>query len=164
MCRLPRVHHKQKNLQNGLTMTSKIPRGIRNNNPGNIRRNHIKWKGLSETQTDPSFAQFETPFYGLRAMMKVLVTYYTKHNLKSLKEIINRYAPHTENPTSYYVKCVMLQTNTPSETEDVPVNCPYFLADLAKAMVNFENGWPREPYYPNEVYQRAALAALNIKE
>ena len=43
-----------------------LPRGIRNNNPLNIRRSKDQWQGLRAQQTDASFCQFETLEYGWR--------------------------------------------------------------------------------------------------
>ena len=37
-----------------------IARGIRNNNPLNIRRSKDKCQGMKALQTDPQFCQFET--------------------------------------------------------------------------------------------------------
>lgn len=53
-----------------------LPRGIRNNNPGNIRWGS-DWQGLisEEERTDKSFCQFQDPVYGLRAMVKIIFTY-----------------------------------------------------------------------------------------
>ena len=60
-----------------------IPRGIRNNNPLNIRRTgKDQWKGLSKTQSDRSFCQFETLEWGWRAAFYLLTrTYYHKYRL-----------------------------------------------------------------------------------
>ena len=44
-----------------------ISRGIRNNNPLNVRRSKDKWQGMKALQTDASFVQFETMAYGWRA-------------------------------------------------------------------------------------------------
>ena len=44
-----------------------IARGIRNNNPLNVRRSKDKWQGMKPLQTDPQFCQFETMPYGWRA-------------------------------------------------------------------------------------------------
>ena len=55
-------------------------RGERNNNPGNIRHGS-KWQGLSAQQTDPSFCQFVSPEYGIRAIYKLLQTYQKKYEL-----------------------------------------------------------------------------------
>lgn len=40
-----------------------VPRGLRNNNPGNIRLSKDKWQGLRERQEDKEFFQFGTPFF-----------------------------------------------------------------------------------------------------
>ena len=47
------------------------PRGIRNNNPGNIRKSNVKWQGLAAEQTDGAFYQFTRPEYGIRALCRV---------------------------------------------------------------------------------------------
>ena len=39
-------------------------RGIRNNNPLNIRHSADRWQGARMKQTDPSFVQFKTMAYG----------------------------------------------------------------------------------------------------
>ena len=74
------------------------PRGIRNNNPGNIRWGS-DWKGLKKDgkQQDPSFCIFETPEYGIRALAKLLRNYQRLYGLNTPYRIISRYAPPTEN-------------------------------------------------------------------
>lgn len=80
------------------------PRGIRNNNPGNIRWGS-DWKGLKKDgkQQDPSFCVFETPEYGIRALAKLLQNYQLLYGLNTPRKIINRYAPPTENETVSYI-------------------------------------------------------------
>ncbi len=84
------------------------PRGIRNNNPGNIRWSSSAWQGLDKDgkSKDASFCVFVSPEYGIRALAKLLFNYYNKYNLKTIRQIINRYAPTNENNTSAYVKHV----------------------------------------------------------
>ena len=53
-----------------------MTRGIRNNNPLNIRHSADQWQGARAQQTDPSFVQFESMAYGYRAAWKVLETYW----------------------------------------------------------------------------------------
>ena len=79
-----------------------IPRGIRNNNFGNIRISKDKWMGLKDIQSDPSFFQFKEPKYGYRALLKILINYRKKYGLKTISEMINKYAPENENNTSAY--------------------------------------------------------------
>jgi hypothetical protein len=88
-------------------------RGIRNNNPGNIRHSTgMKWQGLRATQTDENFLQFQSPEYGVRAIAKTLITYYEKRTARdgskidTIKEVIDRWAPPTENNTVSYAKYV----------------------------------------------------------
>lgn len=117
-----------------------LPRGIRNNNPGNIERGRSRWKGLvtaSENQ-DPRFAQFQTYAYGLRAMIKLMFNYYHKHDLTNVLAMINRYAPHHENDTNAYAKFVADAMGV-KPTEDFEWNKQNAL-NLIHAMVELENG------------------------
>lgn len=82
-----------------------IPRGIRNNNPLNIRKGS-NWIGLSKTQNDPSFCQFDSMTYGLRAGLIIIRTYMTKYKLTTIHSIVSRWAPPKENDTDAYVKSV----------------------------------------------------------
>ena len=50
-----------------------LPRGIRNNNPGNIKLG-TNWDGLSDEQNDDVFCQFKEPVWGIRALMRILLT------------------------------------------------------------------------------------------
>lgn len=82
-------------------------RGIRNNNPANIRRTRgASWKGASPKQTDSEFVHFESMVYGVRALIVLLRTYKTKYNLTSVESIITRFAPASENDTKAYISYV----------------------------------------------------------
>lgn len=82
-----------------------ITRGIRNNNPLNIRRGD-NWLGLSKNQTDPYFCQFDSMTYGLRAGLIIIRKYMQRYNLRSIHAIVSRWAPPSENNTDAYVKAV----------------------------------------------------------
>ena len=84
----------------------KISRGLRNNNPLNIRRNGTKWKGLSEIQSDKEFFSFIDACWGYRAAFITLRNYFLRHSLKTLRGWINRWAPPVENDTENYVRFV----------------------------------------------------------
>ena len=78
-----------------------LPRGIRNNNPLNIRRGKDQWKGLRAQQTDAQFCQFETLEYGWRAAFYLLTrTYYHKYRLFTIRAIVSKWAPPNENLTA----------------------------------------------------------------
>ena len=85
------------------------PRGIRNNNPGNIRKSDIKWKG-EVIGTDSAFETFVSMPYGYRALIKLLQNYQKNHRLKTIRQLINRWAPPSENKTDAYVSTVSKRT------------------------------------------------------
>ncbi|MBK5145983.1 structural protein [Budviciaceae bacterium BWR-B9] len=133
---------------------NKVSRGIRNNNPGNIDYNPAnKWKG--QLPYDPvierRFCRFESPEYGIRALMSLLGTYQRKYKLNSVSGLINRWAPATENNTSAYVNTVAKALGV-SPMDSVRVSDKNIAIGLAKAIVQHENG--SQPY-PDEVFERA---------
>ena len=85
-------------------------RGWRNNNPLNIRRGE-QWSGLASKQTDPQFCQFLTMTYGYRAGVKLLKSYariFAQRGQQwSVENVINRWAPPSENDTGAYLHRVL---------------------------------------------------------
>ena len=118
------------------------PRGIRNNNPLNIRRSRDQWKGLSKTQSDPSFCQFETLEYGWRAAFYLLTrTYYHKYRLFTIRAIISKWAPPIENKTEAYIANVSRLTGIgPDEPIGIPTDQPARWIAVGRAMAIQENG------------------------
>ena len=88
-----------------------MTRGLRNNNPLNIRRSTDRWEGTATTQTDQSFVQFKTLAYGYRAAWKTLDTYCLRfrreRRVYNVRNIIARWAPPAENDTDAYVRAVV---------------------------------------------------------
>ena len=81
-------------------------RGIRNNNPANIRRG-CNWKGLAKTQTDREFCQFVSMTWGVRALLITLRTYVKKYKMHTIRDIIHRWAPPSDgNATNRYIAYV----------------------------------------------------------
>lgn len=116
---------------------SNLPRGIRNNNPGNIRHGD-KWKGLHTEQTDPSFCRFIAPKWGYRALFIILRTYERKYRLCSIREIIHRYAPPIENNTEGYIQRVAKELKV-SPDDCLSVMKKDVLFALADAITRVEN-------------------------
>lgn len=83
------------------------PRGIRNNNPLNIRKGN-NWQGERHPQTDSSFEEFTSMIWGLRAGFLLLKRYMSPggYNCHCIQDIIERWAPPTENATVAYIKAV----------------------------------------------------------
>lgn len=90
-------------------------RGVRNRNPGNIRKGD-NWIGLAPEQNDPDFCTFIDAQYGIRALAKVLLAYQDQHHLRTVREIINRWAPPNENETNAYVDYVSRKMRVTPET------------------------------------------------
>ena len=86
-------------------MNSKAPRGIRNNNPLNIRIGNC-WKGEVTIPTDKQFEQFTHMKWGVRAGFIILRNYIVRYKLKTIPEIISRWAPNNENDTAKYIEAV----------------------------------------------------------
>jgi hypothetical protein len=128
------------------------PRGIRNNNPGNIREGD-DWRGLTGVD-DAGFCQFDTPEHGIRALTRVLMSYQFKHGLRTLRQMISRWAPESENDTDAYIESVCRQCYA---SPDNPYTLtPSRLLPLVVAIIKHENG---EVPYPHDVIQAGVDAA-----
>lgn len=80
-----------------------IPRGIRNNNPLNIRKGN-DWLGERHPQNDRAFEEFTTLEYGLRAGFIIIRNYIKRRPpVNTPRLIISRWAPPSENATQRYV-------------------------------------------------------------
>ena len=116
----------------------KLPRGIRNNNPLNIRVGN-NWKGEAPHPTDHQFEQFTDMKWGVRAAFIVLRNYIGRHRLNTVRKIISRWAPANENDTRRYIETVCQRANLrpdePVSADDCRQMCALFLA-----MCFVENG------------------------
>ena len=178
---------------------SEIPRGIRNNNPLNIRRSKADWQGLLKpgtdkeltsgrlssgsadskqasvvTHYDAEFCQFESMFYGFRAAFKLLFSYYYKHGLRTVKGIINRWAPSSDgNDCNVYSKFVLnyMLSKWPEGCEPpyilpAPEKGPFTWKLLVKAMAEMESTKAIRKHFDgniNEAYDDA-IKSLKPRE
>ena len=126
-----------------------LPRGIRNNNPLNIRRSKDQWKGLAEAQNDRAFCQFKSLEYGWRAAFYLLTrTYYHKYRLYTIRTIIRRWAPPGENNTETYIANVSRLTGIdPDEPIGIPLEKPSRWMMVGIAMAIQENGTESLNYF-----------------
>jgi len=127
-------------------MTTIQPRGIRNNNPGNIRYNGTPWTGLDNPPTDGAFCRFKEARYGIRALARVLRTYGSKYNLNTVKEIIGRFAPPFENDTQSYIRAVCSAAECRPDEE---IALEQKLVAICRAIIRHENG--ACPYSDDEI-------------
>ena len=126
-----------------------LPRGIRNNNPLNIRRSKDQWKGIADAQTDRAFCQFKSLEYGWRAAFYLLTrTYYHKYRLYTIRTIIRRWAPPGENNTEAYIANVSRLTGIdPDEPIGIPSERPSRWMMVGVAMAIQENGTDSLDYF-----------------
>ncbi len=138
-----------------LVYSGLLPRGIRNNNPGNIRLTNDKWQGMSPTQTDGEFVQFVSPEYGFRAITRILRNY-ERRGINTINGIISRWAPSNENHTAAYVKFVADYLGIAPNTE---LSLSLSIFPLIKAITIYENGYDYASYYSDATIQEGIALA-----
>ena len=121
----------------------KQARGLRNNNPLNIIKNkNINWKGQLCNGTDPTFVQFDTMEYGLRAALCLLRTYYNKHGCKTIRQIVARWDPEGPKVITAYVNTVCKHTGLSPDQQLPPMKeeTKVMWCDIVLAMATMECG------------------------
>ena len=118
-------------------------RGIRNNNPLNIRKGN-KWQGERENQTDPVFEEFISMEYGLRAGLKLMKNYIegrtaTRIKYNTISKLVSRWAPPIENATNSYIKFVADSVGI-NPLEVIDFKNKSLMVGICAAMVRVECG------------------------
>lgn len=119
------------------------PRGIRNNNPLNIRKGN-DWKGERPEQKDKAFEEFTSMEYGIRAGFIILRKYITGYNgltqkFNTIEKMISRWAPTVENNTSAYISQVSKMTGIPANLK-ISFSQRSFMVAIVDAMIYMECG------------------------
>lgn len=119
---------------------SNLPRGIRNNNPGNLVYTSINWQGKLPLpqNTDKHFEQFTELKYGVRAMYRDILNDISKGK-NTIQSLISEYAPPHENNTQSYVNQVAKAVGYAPNERILNVT-ESFLLELGKIIVRIENG------------------------
>lgn len=119
-----------------------LPRGIRNNNPGNIILTNIPWEGKIPTSqnTDGEYEQFTNIIYGIRAMIKNLYSYRDR-GLDTITRIVSTWAPDDAATVNNYIAFVSENTRVNPENRFPLDNMDAFYK-LVASMAYFENGRP----------------------
>lgn len=131
------------------------PRGVRNNNPGNLRISNSAWEGKVpiDQNTDGVFEQFINADYGIRALVKLIKNKVELQGYNTIDKLINNYAPSNENDTFAYVRFVSQKLNIDKDL----VLFPFQYQALAEAIIQFENG--QQPYDVAAVIDKFNLLA-----
>ena len=130
----------------------KLPRGLRNNNPGNIRKNSDVFQG-EKTSSDKEFKQFKSMAYGYRAIFKILSNYYRNYKLDTIRKMIGRWAPENENDTDAYIKAVSDYAGIPAD-DPININDREQMIRIVAGMSRIENG--------READMSAVIAGWNL--
>lgn len=111
-----------------------LPRGLRNNNPFNLIKTSIPWKG-KVTGSDPRFETFKNIYYGTRAGFLDIYNDYDEGK-NTIRAILYEFAPPVENNTARYVKWVSDKIAVkPTATLNGPA-----LVQAIKQIALYENG------------------------
>lgn len=138
--------------------SQQLSRGIRNNNPGNIRRSQDPWQGLAAAQNDPDFFQFQNMVYGIRTLAKILITYQDKYKLQTVADFIHRYAPPFENNTKTYAFIIASRMKR-NVTDKINTHDYQDLKALVTAIIQQENGVLPKKYINDAVIDKGLLMA-----
>lgn len=151
-------------------MPKNLPRGLRNNNPGNIDYNpRNKWQGQVGIETDlpssikPRFAKFKDMIYGIRAMACLLIAYFDRHDCDTVRKVLNRWAPSTENNTKAYVNAVAAKVGV-GKDERVDLHEYKILRSLIVAIIEHENGMTLEEAGISDDQVAKALVMAGVRE
>lgn len=123
-----------------MKQTKQQPRGIRNNNPLNIRIGNV-WLGEVQNPTDPHFEQFVSMEYGVRAACVLLRRYIRHYGRKTVPAIIAAWAPSNENNTTRYIDFVCNHAKLAQEQE-IEFADKNTICNIVEAMAIYENGMP----------------------
>lgn len=117
-----------------------VTRGMMLNNPFNIRISSNVWRGKITPSRDPDFEQFATIGDGIHAGLTILCNYYKLHGCTTIAQIIARWAPDTENPTSNYTSFVASHCGVDRNNTYNVLDAGNLLK-LATAIIEFEQGY-----------------------
>ena len=131
------------------------PRGLRNNNPTNIRFNPANnWNGQIG-QDSAGFAKFDTAKNGIRAGAKLIRNYQALYGLNTIEGIISRWAPTEENDTQAYIDQVSKHMAMPQDAYLV-LSLDTVLTGMLQAIIKHENGV--NPYSTLAIYEAVNAA------
>ena len=116
-----------------------MSRGLRNCNPGNIRRSRVRYRGEVVPSRDVEFKEFATMADGDRAMFVLLDTYRRRYGFITIRQMLSRYAPPEENFTESYIRIVSQRTGIDADSR-VNTRLASDMIPIVRAMSEVENG------------------------
>ena len=108
---------------------------IAKNNIFNIRSTQTQW--LGKTGSRKGFVEFDTQEHGIRAWLVLMRNYRRRYGCRTIRQIVTRFAPPTENQTERYIR-YCCQVVMISDTKDIAKDIEYCM--LGVAMARMETG------------------------
>ena len=130
--------------------------GQRINNPFNIRQYNQGFVG--ETGAEDGFISFEDPMYGVRAADKVLTTYGRDRDIDSIRGLVSRFAPPSENETQSYIDYISGQLGIDADAE-IDLSDPAMRSRILAPMAKIES---RTEYTPDQI--TAMIEQANLRQ
>lgn len=121
-----------------------MSRGLDNCNPGNLRLSAVRYKGEIRPSRDRQFRTFESMAWGYRAIFVLLHTYSVRYKCKTLRSMVERYAPPVENDTDGYLRFVSMRAAVHPDCE-VDTLDHRMMTAIVSAVSLIENGKPADP-------------------
>jgi len=132
-----------------------MTRGERNCNPGNIRKGD-DWAGMAPEQPDADFVTFTEPKFGIRAIVKILLTYASR-GWCTPRQVIVHWAPPSENNTDAYIDAVCSSCGTGPDSQ-LDLKNFAVLGQMVRAIIKHENG--EQPYDDETISDGIMLAGV----
>lgn len=127
-----------KSVDNSYDAYGTMPRGIRNNNPGNL--NYAGQAGATmEGGEGGRFAVFESMQHGVAALYKQLQLYF-KRGINTLSSIVKTYAPASDNNNVDAYISALTKATGKGANEVLDSGDTATIARLMKGIVDHENG------------------------
>lgn len=146
------------------TAPSHLSRGVRNNNPLNIRHNRKnRWEGMAEEQPDHRFVRFVSPVMGYRAAFVTLKNGYFGRGVNTIGRIIARWAPSADgNDTQAYIDYVSRHTGIAAD-EPLHFGQERQMVDMVCAMTQMESGIVADRHTVDRGYLMALETGKELK-
>lgn len=126
-------------------MEKRIPRGLRNHNPLNIKIGN-DWHGEKHPNTDGVFEQFTADYFGYRAAFIILRKYITRYGRDTIRKIVHSWSPDGASIEANYMKAVCQFTGKALD-DHINFYDKVVMCHLVQGMAHVENGCdiPLEP-------------------
>ena len=129
---------------------------IAKNNIFNIRAGRAQWLGM--TGTRKGFVEFDTQEHGIRAWLILMRTYRKAYGCRTIRQIVSKFAPPTENQTERYIR-YCCQTVVLGDNADIGQDIMY--AMLGVAMARMETGTALDVGTISEIMKKYNISIVN---